>query len=486
MRPGLRLFVVTLALVLLSGCERYVQRPLIGDKILASVERKRRLPDAAFLNDESLEGSDASAKIAPVSFTFSRAVALMKDNSPALKELRAEYDTMQALASVKTPLPNPAFEAGPLYGFGPKVSSLYRLQPFGSLSFSIPTGQRLKRQDELNQASAEAAYVESQAKHRELYLELRKSYTRLALGRQRSAMRRDLADSAEKSTSLTKKLIEAGLATELDAGLIELEHVKLKTEAFTAEAELSNIRGDMSQTIGVHADHFTQLPDEMLPKLPETLPSLDDLRKILLNNSPDLARIRARYELAERELHLQLAKQYPDFQIGPKFENDQGEKKTTVGLTLGLDIPLFDRNQQGIASAKQKREEIRVKFEAAANRALAALDRAYANNKLAFDKLQMLKTLVLPRAEKNSALAKKGIEAGTSDTLKYLETERNQRAVSLDVLETEMTLRSAWVELEQAIGYPLLPFPNESPSDTPPLGTPSPIVNCPICKEPVK
>lgn len=471
--------------LLLTGCERYVQRPLQSEQILASVERRRRLPDAVFPSEDMASALLDEPKITPLPFTFTRAVALMKDNSPALKELRAEYDSAQALACVKTPLPNPAFEAGPLYGFGPSVSRLYRVQPFGSIGFAIPTGQRLKRQDEYNQAAAEVAYVESQAKHRELYLELRKDYVRLGLGQQRVALRKELAESAGKSTSLMKKLIEAGMVTELDAGLIELDQVKLKTEAFSAESELANIRGELSQMIGVHAEHFSLLPPEMLPVLPAAPPSLGELRKILLNNSPELARLRARYELAERALHLELAKQYPDFKIGPTQENERGERKTTIGLNLGIDIPIFDHNQQGITSAKQKREEIRTKYEAAANRALATLDRAYANNQLASEKLKMINTLSIPRANTNMTLARKGIEAGTSDTLKFLETERNQRNIVLDALDTELALRGYWIELEQAVGYPLVTFPNESPSDTPPLG---PVVQgapaeCLNCKE---
>lgn len=469
MRSIVRLSWVAVFMLALTGCERYAQRPLQSEQILADVERMRRLPDAMSINSVSQEAGSAIPKIEPVLFSFPRAVALMKNNSPTLKELRAEYDTVQALADVKTPLPNPTFEAGPLYGFGPKVSHLYRLQPFGSLGFTIPTGKRLQRQDELNCAMAELAYIEIQAKHRELYLELRKDYTRLALVKLRIDKRIELAESAAKSTSLTKKMIEAGFATELDAGLIELEQLKLKTEVFTAKTEGVGVNGELSQMIGVHADNFSLLPSEMLPKLSETLPSLGELQKLLVNNHPELARLRAKYEVAERGLHLELSKQYPDFKIGPKFENERGERKTTIGLTLGIDLPIFDHNQQGIASAKQRRDEIRIKYEAAANRTLAALDRAHANCKLSDEKLKFLITVVAPRANGNIELARKAKDIGASDTLRFLETERGQRTVLLDALDSELSLRNAWIELEQAVGYPLTTFPGEILSETPAL-----------------
>jgi len=188
---------------------------------------------------------------------------------------------------------------------------------------------------------------------------------------------------------------------------------------------------------------------------------------MMVFNHPDLARLRGQYEVAERSLRLEVAKQYPDFRIGPNFENDVGERKSVIGLTLGIEIPVFDRNQQGVASAKQRREEVRVKYEAAANRSLAALDRALHSYKVAIEKARLLKTVVLPKAEANIGLAKKSVEAGAMDSLRLLETERALRAVRIEALETEFSVRNAFIALEQAVGYPLVKFPTETTQHEP-------------------
>jgi cobalt-zinc-cadmium efflux system outer membrane protein len=275
-------------------------------------------------------------------------------------------------------------------------------------------------------------------------------------------------ESAEKSTTITKNMVDAGQMTALDLGLIELEAGRLKIETLSAEALEVNARGDLSRIVGVHAEAFKNLPNDALPKLPETPLSPEELRKIMLANHPELARLRAQYEITERQLHLELSKQYPDFKIGPTYDHERGERKTNLGLTLGIDLPVFDRNQQAIASAKQKREEVRVKYEAAANRALAALDQAYANTHLAGERLKLLNTLLVPRANANIELSRKAVETGVSDFLKFLEAQRSQRAVLVETVDTELSLRSAWVELEQAVGYPLLHFANESPAEVAP------------------
>ena len=422
------------------------------------VEAERRKPVAA----------DGILADATPPFTFSRAVELMSANSPALREANSEYQTAMVLTKIKTPLPNPAFEAGPRYGFGPDVGNVRPFIPFGSLGFTIPTGKRLKRQDELNQVLAEVAYVEAQAKHRELYLELRKLYSRLMLARARSVSRESLAESAEKSVSLGKRLAEAGQATSLDTGLLELEYGRARTDSMNAGIEIASIEGEMSELVGVNAEHFKGVPESTLPGGTDLM-SRPELLKVLIFNHPQLARLRARYEAAERELHLEIAKQYPDFHFGPSFEGDAGARKHTIGLTLGIDIPVFDRNQQAVATALQRREEVRTKYETAANKALSALDQALRKFTLATEKLKFLKSELQPKARSNVELAKKSLEAGAGDALRFLETERAERSITIDVIESELNAREAWVDIEQAVGYPLTVFPGEKPNDFPTL-----------------
>jgi len=448
-------------IILVPGCEKYRAKPLATHQILVDVERTRRLL-ATIESDPSSVTSSDSQKTPKPDFTFARAADLMRTHSPSLKEAKAEYETVRASATIKTPFPNPSVEAGPQFGFGPDLSSASPYTPFGSLGFTIPTGKRLKRQDELNRAHADLARMESAIKYRELYLELRRQFSRLALAHSRISAKRKIADSARESTTLTKRLIEVGTATALDVGLIELEQARLQMDMYSAETTLADVAADLSKLIGVHTDHFVPMPESALAWLPDSVPSLKQLQQMLTQNHPGLARLRARYEVSERELRLEVAKQYPDFTIGPHFSREVGERKNVLGLTLGIELPIFDRNQQAVATAKKRRDEIQVKYEAEANRALAGLDRAWRGYELASGKLKLLKTSVLPKASANIELARKSIEAGATDSLRFLETERSQRAVLLDALETELAVRESWVELELAVGYPLMLLPGET------------------------
>jgi CRISPR system Cascade subunit CasA len=433
--------------------------------VLLSVTETRAQPDRP-PQDAPANGTSAAAE-AKALFTFPRAAELMGRHSPALKEVAAEHKTALALAKVKTPLPNPSLALGPEYGFGPDVAKDYRWQPFGSLGFAIPTGKRLRRQDELNRLNAEQARAEVQVRHRELYLGLRRLYAEWVLSHSRLEVRRELAAASDKSLELSRKLEQGGKTTALELGLLELEAARVKAEVLDVESEIAGEAGELSLAVGVHADHFLPLPAPALPEVPGALPDLKELHARLTANHPELARLRARYEVAEGELRLEIAKQYPDLQLGPSAGREVGEGKTVFGLTLGIELPVFDRNQQGIATASQRREEIRARYEAAANRALASLERAWQKVRVATEKRKLVETGLLPKAQANLDLARKALDAGATDALHFLEAQRGQRATVIEALDAQSSLWAAWVELESSVGCPLFLFPGEKQDAAP-------------------
>ena len=88
-------------------------------------------------------------------------------------------------------------------------------------------------------------------------------------------------------------------------------------------------------------------------------------------------------------------------------------------------------------TAKKKRDEIGEKYAAAANRALANLERSWRSYQLMTEKMNLNKNVVLPKTNDNVSIARRTPEAG------HLETERGQRAAIIEALETELSVRSA-------------------------------------------
>ncbi|KAF0245847.1 MAG: cobalt-zinc-cadmium resistance protein [Planctomycetota bacterium] len=447
-------FRVAVACMAVCGCASYDEKPLRPDEVLDHIRRARMLeaPPAG-----SPQGT----------LTFSRAALLLRRHGPALAEARSEYKTALALAGVDTPFSNPGIEVGPAFGFGPDVLSR-QVQPYGSLSFAIPLSARLARQNDVNKLAAEVARVEFAVRHREEYLALRRAFIRQALALRRLAVADEVGKLARDGAELGKRLVDAGLGTALDVAQLELEAARAESAGFDARLSKAESTGDMARMTGVSSEALGALADGALPDSVSPLPALDDLTALLVANHPALARLRSRYDEAEAQLRLEVSKQHPDLRFGLSGDSEVGERKYLIGLTVGIDIPIFDRNQQGVAVALERREEIRAKYEAACGEALARVERERARLEILTGRWDLRKGKVLTLARSQLDLAKKGLEAGAIDAIQGLEAERSFREAALEALEAEEAVREAWTDLEEAVGRPLYELPGEDPEGRPP------------------
>lgn len=441
-------FLLTGVSIGLVGCQSYRARPLVPAEILREIEASRRQVEAG---SPSAPGPD-----------FATTARWMHAHSPRLRVARAEFQKAWVLARTKTPLPNPEIAFGPLIGSRLGEGAARRIQPMVEFGFTIPLSGRLGYQDEVNEVRARASAVDLAVSHRSEYLRLRQLYATWVLSHRRLEIHRGLRDSAQRSLDLTRRLVEAGDAGALDTGLMNLEVARREMALLDIRSQIAGLVEALSRRVGVHSDFF-QSPGKT-PALPGAyeIPARDRAGEILVANHPELAGLRARYGVAEKELRLEVARQYPDIRIGSSFEGDPGDKKKVWGLAVGITIPAFDRNQQAIATAEKERDRVRTQYEAALTRALAALEGALARVDLAARKQNLLKKEILPRARQNLEIAHQAIRAGAFNALEYLEVERTLRSVRITTLDAELQALEARFDLEQVMGVPLGLFPGET------------------------
>lgn len=447
---GRRAFCL-LWLALVAGCRSYQARPLHAAAIFAEVEQSRH----------PAPSTPSPDRLAPP-LTCALAERWLLTSGPDLLEARAAYEAALAVSRVPIPLPNPRLEVGMQHAFGPDVAPIRQVQPFGGLGLTLPVGRARACRQELNRIRAERSRVELEARTREVTLQLRETYLRWLLALARRSASADLAVSFDRSVTIARKLVEAGVATSLDVGLLELERGRAESAVLAAEREQIRCEQELSRLLGVSAEHFGAPVAPLLPQLPDTLPSGTELLDALIVHRPDLARLRAEYEEAEAALRLEIAQQWPDLEIGTPFDAESGERKSVIGLSLGLSVPIFDRNQPGIAAAHEHREQLRRSYEAAANRALADLEGTQREVAGATRSLAFVQSTLLPRAEKNVMLAREQLQAGAEDALRLLAAQRSLGEIQIQAIEAEFALRAQWSALEQAVGKPLMAFPAEA------------------------
>lgn len=422
--------------ITLTGCVAYQKKPVIPKVIFRDIDQKR----------EAVSPFDKEV------LTFAKVTRIMNENSPALDEIRAKYETASSIAKIKTPWPNPSID------IGPKISPTDSTQPSIGLGFTIPLGKKLRKNDDLNKAKALRAFVEVQSKHRQLYLELRNIYTRYCIIFRKHEVQNDLVQSSKSIVKLTKSFMKEGESTALDLGMIELDSKKVELDALELKNEREEIISLFSILLGIDASRFKQI-SPLLPKLKKDLPDYQHLKIILIENHLELALLRYHYEVAEKKLILEISKQYPDIQLGADRSDE--DNSVSLGLRLGISIPIFDRNRQGITQATNEREHIRKQYIAIAHKALSKLKKAYKNIKHNQQRYRLIYGNIQQRSKSNLKIAKQALQSGDIGALQYLDVLRTYQQTMKELVLIESDVRMSWLELEETLGFPLMYYPGE-------------------------
>jgi len=127
----------------------------------------------------------------------------------------------------------------------------------------------------------------------------------------------------------------------------------------------------------------------------------EDIDAACVRQSPALAAMRAEYAVAEASLRSEIRKQYPDLTISPGFSEEDGDPRALFGVSLP--VPLWNRNQEGIAVRTAQREVARAKFEGALERTLTSAAQARVRVGNAVAVRERIEQDVLPLARSSGA-----------------------------------------------------------------------------------
>src|SRR4029077_11659756 len=93
---------------------------------------------------------------------------------------------------------------------------------------------------------------------------------------------------------------------------------------------------------------------------PRTPPQYGPLLARALETRPDIRAAKKGLALANAQIEAAQREAYPDISIGASYTHSEftvsGDNPNSAGLSLSLPLPLFDRNQAGIARSRLDRK----------------------------------------------------------------------------------------------------------------------------------
>ena len=370
---------------------------------------------------------------------------------PDLNVARAGVKVAEAGIITAGARPNPSVRVAPGGSTSPENPWL-----FGT-TFTLPIVTAGKRgyQIEAAQRQSDAARLQLaqtawqvRARLRLALLDLLSTQATLDLLRQEEQVRTEMV-------RLIQRRVEIGdlPSPELTTARIDLQNIILQARA--AETQLRQATPALATAIGVPESALSGAQFVWLdfdsPPASESL-ALAQIQRTAVLNRLDLRGLLADYAAAESALQLEVAKQYPDIQLGPGYNFEEGSHFFTLGLSATL--PIFNRNQGPIAEAEAKREQAGDRFLALQAQILGETQKALASYQGALVQLQDSDRLVQEQAERERQAAH-AFDAGETDNLTYTGVRLQSVTTARARLGAVRAAEVALGDLENAVERPL-------------------------------
>jgi outer membrane protein TolC len=287
----------------------------------------------------------------------------------------------------------------------------------------------------------------------------------------------DLLQDEERLRTEQVQLLEQRLAVGMIPGpevdTARIQHTQTLLAVRAAESRVSQAEAGLTGAIGVPSVALKDIkvvwPVFEQPPAAASLGPATIQEDAVLNRL-DVRQALAEYSESEAALRLEIAKQYPDLDLGPDYAFEEGAHLFSVAL--GLTLPIFNRNQGPIAETEARRDRTAAQFLAVQAAGIAKSEQALAKYTGALNELAEAQRLMQESLTQERA-SRKALEAGASDRV-ALNGSQLQTAVTAEgQLDALYKVQQALGDLENAVQRPLLP------GDIQPISPQSPVLSAP-------
>src|SRR3984893_948658 len=424
---------------LLEGCavQRYQPAPIVANATASGFESRN-------LADPGLQSFEEQTLGHPVS-PWPRKTRDLQTLSLAALYFHPALDSARArVAGTKAAIDSAGARPNPSLSVAPGIPSPYLL----TLDFAIPietAGKRSHRVQvarSLDQAAgfdlADSAWTIQSGVRTSLLNHLFASRS-LELFRSEEQVRRE-------QVNILDQIFSAGEIPRQSVDLARMELSKTHLAIVTAEGQVRETEAALASAVGLPVAALQSVefswPNIDTPPSAESL-SPGEIQRGAVLNRLDLRRSLAQYAAAEAALQLEIAKQYPDINIGPGYTFEEKHSFFTFGLSTT--IPVFNRTEGPIAEAEAHRIEASTAFLQRQAQAITRSERALAAYSAALDEQAEVQSLSKLQ-DSQLQLLQEAIRGGTDNRLSFDSVEIQSWALARAQLDALLHAQIAFGE----------------------------------------
>jgi len=340
-------------------------------------------------------------------------------NTPSLRRAGYEVDIAAGMVTQAGLYPNPsiAFEAEALgsdAGSGGETS--YRIEQQFLLGGKLRHARGVAQQEQL------AAQVRFLAEEFAVASRITRSYYAALSTQARLESRQELLSLSQELMDAARAQVDAGAATVPDQLRAEVVNEQAQIELATAQLEAQSALRGLATSMGLAEPFELPLGTDMVHVL--ALGSQEEITNQALNSNNRIILARIEMERSQRAHDLARANSVPDLvaSAGPRYSDPDNE--TTFDVGIGLEIPLFDRNQGAIRAAIAKRRASAAQLQDEQLGVIQEVSRAWAAYESARIASTRYRNNLLPKAEQTLDLTRQAYQRGKADYLRLLDAQQ--------------------------------------------------------------
>jgi cobalt-zinc-cadmium efflux system outer membrane protein len=325
--------------------------------------------------------------------------------------------------------------------------------------------KRELRRDSAEHATAIATSAQADLE-RNLMFTLRTAFVQVLQGKAFRILAQDNLTNYDQVLSLGRDRLQAGDISQVDLDRLELQRVTYESDVQTAEVNLRTAKIQLlrllnDQTTSVDQFDVTGPFDFVAPAQP-----LDDFRRVAVDGRPDLRAAIQAVDKARADHRLAFANGSVDPtisvdagfpSISQAFLSYQPALRQYVGVSVGVPLRLFDRNQGEKLRTQLDITRNERLVDAAKLQVFGDVDTAYATVMSTVALLQPYKDRYLAQATRVRDTVTFSYQRGGVSLVDFLQAQQEYRAVQVSYVNLIAGFLNAVNQLNFAVGREVIP-----------------------------
>jgi outer membrane protein TolC len=271
--------------------------------------------------------------------------------------------------------------------------------------------------------------------------------------------------------TLMEKRLAAGQTSRTEVSAIRLRTTEAEVALRRAVGRREQARAAVAEALGLPLERLDGVQFDLSAfDAPPPAPELRAVRERALTNRIDLRRKLAEYAAADLAVKLEIARQYPDFSIGPGFFWDADE--AIWSLLMVSQLPLSGRRNAQIREAEARRAVEERAFVSMQAAVIAEAGSAWTRYTQGLRGLQAAQA-GLTQAQARVASIQRQFDAGYTDRVDLRSAELEAALAERALVTSRLEVQQGLGALEDAVQRPLEPEGDAAAGTALPAAAPS-------------